>query len=81
MPRIHNKLNTREVLTLSVARLEVDGRPRVREVGYDQVGSLDLRDDSGVDVVVVLYAIDALCIDSRGPRVFLTALKMASVSL
>jgi hypothetical protein len=42
MPRIHSKLNTREVLTLSVARLEVDGRPRVREVGYDQVGSLDL---------------------------------------
>jgi hypothetical protein len=62
------------VFTLSVARLEVDGRPRVREVGYDQVDSLDFRDDSGVDVVVVLCAIDALCIDSRGPRVFLTAL-------
>ncbi len=50
---------------LSVAGLEVDGRPRVSEVGYDQVGGLDLRDDSCIDVVVVLYAIDALCIDSK----------------
>ena len=50
---------------LSVAGLEVDGRPRVGEVGYDQVGCLDLRDDSCIDVVVVLYAIDALCIDSK----------------
>jgi hypothetical protein len=25
----------------------------------------DLRDDSCIDVVVVLYAIDALCIDSK----------------
>lgn len=50
---------------LSVAGLEVDGRPRVNEVGYDQVGGLDLRDDSCIDVVVVLYAIDALWIDSK----------------
>jgi hypothetical protein len=50
---------------LSVAGLEVDGRPRVSEVGYDQVGGLDLRDDSCIDVVVVLYAIDALCSDSK----------------
>jgi hypothetical protein len=50
---------------LSVAGLEVDKWPRVGEVGYDQVGCLDLRDDSCVDVVVVLYAIDALCIDSE----------------
>jgi hypothetical protein len=29
------------------------------------VGGLDLRDDSCIDVVVVLYAIDALWIDSK----------------
>ena len=50
---------------LSVAGLEVDRWPRVGEVGYDQVGCLDLRDDSCIDVVVVLYAIDALCIWRR----------------
>lgn len=39
---------------LSVAGLEVDGRRRVSEVGYDRVGGLDLRDDSCIDVVLVL---------------------------
>ena len=33
--------------------------------GYDQVGHLDLRDDLCVDVVVVLYPIDAPRIDPK----------------